>query len=174
MFWRILKISKSLYTQKEIKEFRDEQVKRQNGIDPITKEPFKETIAQDHCHFSQHCRGALNRNSNAFEGLVVNAYNRCLKWLTDVPLSVILRNLADYLEDDYSNNPYHIGWVKRVKTDFNKLSSSQQNKVLVALGSVEGTNPAKRKELFAKIVLDRSLGFDKISSVIDKVKEETY
>jgi len=86
----------------------------------------------------------------------------------------LLRNLANYLEEDYSNNPYHTGWIKAVKVEFNKLSASQQNKVLELLGSETGSNPKNRKELFSKIVLDRSLGFDKISSVIDKVKEEVY
>ncbi len=164
-------MTKSLYTQKEIKEFRDEQVEKQNGIDPITKEPFKEVIAQDHCHFTQHCRGALNRNSNAFEGLVVNAYNRCLKWLTDVPLPDILRNLADYLEVDYSNNPYHLGWQKRVRTDFNKLSASQMKQVLKHFNKPEGTNLTERKKLFNEIILDRSYGFVYIRDVINQTKE---
>lgn len=163
---------KSLYTAKEIKEFRDEQVKKQKGIDPITKEPFKEVIAQDHCHVTQHCRGALNRNSNAFEGLVVNAYNRCLKWLTDVPLPTILRNLADYLEVDYSKNPYHVGWQKRVRIDFNKLSAQQMKEVLKHFNKPEGTNLAERKKIFNEIVLDRNLGYDIIRNVINQTKEK--
>lgn len=124
----------------------------------------------DHCHSTQFCRGALNRNSNAFEGLVYNAYKRCLGWLTDVPLPNLLRNLAEYLEKDYSANPYHTGWMKKVKVEFNKLNASQQNKVLVGLGSSEGSNPSKRKELFSKLVLQRELGYDSIISVINKVK----
>lgn len=165
-------LNKSLYTTKEIREFRDEQVEKQKGIDPITKEPFKEVQVQDHCHSSQHCRAALNRNSNAFEGLVFNAYKRCLKWLTDVPLPELLRNLANYLEEDFSNNPYHTGWMKAVKVEFNKLSASQQNKVLELLGSETGSNPKTRKELFTKLVLTRTLGFDIINNVINKVKEK--
>lgn len=144
----------------------------QNGIDPITKEPFKETVAQDHCHITQHCRAALNRNSNAFEGLVTNAYTRCLKWLTDVPLPELLRNLAEYLEVDYSNNPYHTGWMKRIKTNFNKLSARQQNDVLVHFGSQLGSNPKQRKELFRNLVMQRELGYDKILSVIKDIQNE--
>lgn len=160
----------SLYTPAEIKAFKESQVKKQKGIDPITGEPFKELSVMDHCHSSQHCRGALNRNSNAFEGLVTNAYIRCLKWLTDVPLPDILRNLANYLEVDYSNNPYHSGWMKRVKTDFNKLSTKQQDQVLITLGSQVGKNSKERKELFSKIVLDR-LGYVTIRDTINQVKE---
>jgi len=162
----------SFYTQKEIKEFRDKQIKLQNGIDPITKEPFKEIAAQDHCHTTQHCRAALNRNSNAFEGLVTNAYTRCLKWLTDVPLPQLLRNLADYLEVDYSNNPYHTGWMTKVKIEFNKLSARQQNDVLAHFGSRLGSNPKHRKELFRSLVIDRSLGYDVILSTIKEIKNE--
>jgi len=164
-------LNKSLYTPAEIKAFKESQVKKQKGIDPITGEPFKEVSVMDHCHTTQHCRGALNRNSNAFEGLVSNAYTRCLKWLTDVPLPDILRNLANYLEVDYSNNPYHSGFMKRVKTDFAKLPSKQQDQVLTTLGSPVGKNSKERKELFQKIVLDRSKGFEYIRDVINKTKE---
>ena len=164
---------KSLYTAKEIKEFRDSQVKKQNGIDPILGTEFpKGSICQDHCHDTQHCRAALHLQTNAFEGKVINAYTRCLKWLTDVPLPTLLRNLADYLEVDYSGNPYHVGWQKKVKTEFNKLNATQQNQVLVTLGSTEGSNPSKRKELFAKIVLTRGIGYDTIRNVINDVKGE--
>lgn len=163
---------RSLYTTKEIKEFRDEQIKKQNGIDPITKEPFKEVQVQDHCHSTQHCRAALNRNSNAFEGLVFNAYKRCLKWLTDVPLPELLRNLANYLEEDYSDNPYHTGWMKAVKIEFNKLSSSQMKQVLQHFNKPDGKNLQERKKLFNEIVLDRENGFCYIRDVINQVKEK--
>ena len=94
----------SLYTQNDVKRVRDELVKKQKGIDPVLKEPFKEVPCLDHDHTTQHVRAALNRNVNAFAGLVFNAYKRCLHWLTDKPLPDILRNLATYLEQDYSNN----------------------------------------------------------------------
>jgi len=152
-----------------VKEFKEQLIKAQNGIDPILNEPFKETVCLDHDHFSQHCRAALNRNTNAFEGLVVNAYKRCLSWLTDKPLPEILRGLALYLEKDYTSNPYHPSFLKKLKTEFNKLSASQQNEVLKSLGSTPGSNPKIRKELFAKIVIQRELGYDNILAVINGV-----
>ena len=165
---------KSLYTTAEIKKFKEEQVKKQNGIDPILGIPFpKGNICQDHCHSTQHCRCALHFQSNAWEGKVINAYVRCLGWLTDVPLPTLLRNLANYLEQDYSMNPYHVGWTKRVKTDFNKLNSKQQDQVLIQLDSQAGKNIKERKELFSKVVLDRTKGFEYIADVINKVKEGT-
>ena len=166
--------SKSLYTPSDIKSFRENLIKKQKGIDPILKEPFKETIVLDHSHITQHCRGALNRNSNAFEGLVFNAYKRCLAWLTDVPLSNILRSLADYLEQDYSGNPYHNAWLKRVKIDFKKLPAKHQDSVTIDLQGIlgkeakVGKNSKSRLELFNSLVLDRNLGFDIINSTIQK------
>ena len=155
-----------------MKEFKEQLIKAQNGIDPILNEPFKETVCLDHDHFSQHCRAALNRNTNAFEGLVVNAYKRCLSWLTDKPLPEILRGLALYLEKDHTSNPYHPSFLKKLKTEFNKLSASQQNEVLKTLGSITGSNPKTRKELFAKVVMERSLGYDVILLTIKDVRNE--
>lgn len=168
-----MKINKSLYTAAEIKAFKEQQIEKQKGVDPILGIPFpKGNICQDHDHISQHCRGALHFQSNTFEGKVFNAYTRCLGWLVDIPLPVILRNLADYLEVDYTGNPYHSGFLEQLKIRFNKLSASQQNKVLIALGAIEGSNPAKRKELFSKVILDRSKGFMYIADVINQVKTQ--
>ena len=164
---------KSLYNAKEIKEFKESQIEKQNGIDPILGTSFpKGNICQDHDHFSQHCRGALHFQTNAWEGKCVNAYVRCLRWLTDVPLPTLLRNLATYLEQDYSENPYHNGWIKCVKTMFNALNAKQQNQVLVKLDFPEGSNPAKRKELFAKVILTREFSFAILRDVILQVKGE--
>lgn len=163
-------MTRSLYTPSEIKEIRDKLVKQQKGIDPILKEPFCEVVVTDHDHGTQHVRAALNRNTNAFEGLVANAYKRCLSWLTDKPLPEVLRNLADYLEQDYSNNPYHTGWMKRVSTDFGTLKSTQQDNVLVALGQHKGKNLVERKKLFLKAIKTKQFGYDIIRSIINEQK----
>ena len=162
-----------LYNPKDVKRIRDEFVKRQNGIDPILKERFKEVAVLDHCHSSQHVRAALNRNCNAFEGKVVNAYVRCLKWLTDKPLSEILRNLADYYEDQervMHKNPLHPAWIKRVNIEFNKLPEALKRAVLKELGQPEGSNGTERKKLFQKAVLTKEHTFDKLKELIERVK----
>lgn len=165
------KTPRSLYTPADITEVRKALVKEQNGLDPILNQPFVETICLDHSHDTQHCRAALNRNTNAFEGLVTNAHKRCLQWLTDVPLPTILRNLASYLEVDYSDNPYHNAWIKRVTIDYKKLPAAQQDKVLRNLGSKTGSNATERLKLFKVKTLDRSLGYDMIRNTITNVKE---
>lgn len=165
-------MTKSLFTAAEVKKFKEEQIIKQEGIDPILQQPFpKGTICQDHSHSTQHCRGALHLQTNAWEGKVINAYTRCLKWLTDVPLPTLLRNLATYLEQDFSDNPYHTGWQKSVRSEFNKLNARQMDDVLEKLGSNKGNNSTSRKQLFSKLVLDRSLGYVTILFVINKAKE---
>lgn len=163
---------KSLYTAKEIKEFKEQQIKEQKGIDPILQEPFPSgTICMDHSHTTQHCRGALHLQTNAFEGKVINAYIRCLKWLTDKPLPDILRNLAEYLEQDYSSNPYHNGWMKAVSTKFNTLREQQKDRVLVVLGGEAGKNAADRKKRFKELINNRNFGYDLIQAVIKQEQE---
>ena len=160
-----------LYTPKDVKRIRDYFIEKQSGIDPILKEPFKETIALDHCHSSQHVRGALNRNSNAFEGKVVNAYVRCLKWLTDKPLSEILRNLADYYEKDYSSNPLHPAWIKRVCIEFNKLPEGEKNKVLQEMGAPTGNNSSERKKFFRGMILTKKFTYARIFQMLKQKGE---
>lgn len=160
-----------LYTPKDIKEVRDRMVKEQGGIDPILKEEFSETVCLDHDHSTQQVRAALNRNVNAFEGKVVNAYTRCLSWLTDTPLPEILRNLADYLERDYSGNPIHSGWLKASQVQFNKLSEGSKKAVLASLGSEVGGNSTERKKLFQKALMTRKWTYEGVLQIINKAKE---
>ena len=163
---------KSLYTAKEIKEFKEQQIKEQKGIDPILQEPFPSgTICMDHDHTLQHCRAALHLQTNAFEGRVLNAYIRGLRWLTDKPLPVILRNLADYLERDFSQNPYHNSWLKAVQSKFNALREQQKDRVLIVLGGEAGKNSADRKKRFKELINNRDFGYDLIQAVIKQEQE---
>ncbi len=159
---------KDLYTQSEIKEEKTRLYLKQKGIDPIFQEAIalKDSVC-DHDHSSQHCRAALHRQTNAFEGLVFNAYKRCLAWVTDKPLPDILRNLATYLEQDYSENALHNGWMKACKVAFNRLNAKQMDSVLTALGRSAGKNLAERKKIFASLVLDRNLGYNSIKKQIE-------
>jgi hypothetical protein len=88
--------------------------------------------------------------------------------LTDKPLPEILRNLADYLEQDYSQNPYHPSWMKRCLTDFNKLREQQKDRVLLVLGQEAGKNAAERKKLFQKAMLTRQFGYAIVQAAIQQ------
>ncbi len=164
-------MTEHLYTPTDVKRVRDRLAKEQNGIDPILKEPFKETQVCDHDHTTQHVRAALNRNSNAFEGKVFNAYIRCLRWLSDKPLPEILRNLADYYERDYSHNPLHPGFIKRLCTDFASLPEASKKEVLHLMNQPQGSNGTERKKIFRAAVLSKKYTFDQIKGFINKQKE---
>lgn len=157
---------------KEVQETRSKLAEEQQGIDPILGVPFPDgKLCLDHDHDKQNIRATLHLQTNAFEGKVTNAYTRCLKWLTDVPLPEILRNLANYLERDYSDNPYHPSCKKVLLTKFRKLNASEQSKVLNRVGVVPGTN-AKARESQLKAILTRSYDFDIIQQWINEAKEQ--
>jgi hypothetical protein len=165
---------KDLFTQEDIREVRHSSYEKQSGFDPILgrKIELKDAVL-DHDHISQKCRAAIHRQTNSFEGLVFNAYRRCIAWLSDESLPTVLRNLATYLEQDYSENDNHPGWIKRVKTDFEKLKESQKDYVLKELGLAPGSNSKERKTSFSKNFLTRKNGYDRVRSVINKAKEIT-
>lgn len=159
----------SLRSPKDVQQVREQLLKEQGGIDAITglEIPPKQAVL-DHCHESQHCRSTLSLNSNAFEGLVFNAYKRCLSWYVDKPLPEILRRLALYLEKDYTANPYHPGWMKKVKTEFNKMKAKQQNSFLVKMGECEGNNLSERQASLKKIM--KTKGYEDIMREINAQK----
>lgn len=159
-----------LYTPADVKRVRDRLVTEQNGVDPLVQEKFKETPVLDHDHKTQRVRAALNRNCNAFEGKVVNAWTRCMGWLTDKSISEVLRNLADYYEQDYSHHPLHPGWIKRVCIEFNKLNETGKKTVLESLGYPTGSNGAERKKLFKKAIMTRKHQFQNLLDLIERSK----
>lgn len=163
----------NLYTTKDITRVREQLYNAQEGIDPILKEKIELSgSVLDHSHVTQNCRATLHRQSNAFEGLVFNAYRRCLQWVTDKPLPEILRNLAEYLEGDYSNNPIHTGHLKRLQTDFNSLPEGGKKVILETLGSSQGGNSSERKTLFKSLLMKRKLTFEEVSKLIQLNKKE--
>lgn len=163
---------KDLITPDDVRQVRQQKYNEQSGLDPILQKEieFKDTVL-DHDHVSQKCRMVLHRQTNAFEGLVTNAHKRCLSWLTDDSLPDLLRRLASYLEQDFSNNDNHPGWIKRVKTDFDKLKEHQKDYVLKELKLAPGSNSKERKTSFNKNFLTRKHGYDKVRSVINDAKE---
>lgn len=156
--------TQDLYTVADVKRVRELLTAEQDNCCAITglEIPPKQHCL-DHVHDStQYVRGVAHRQSNAALGKIENLYVRYLSYWYPDTLSTFLRQCADYLEKEPDKRYRHNGWVKVVKVKFNKLKSSQQDEVLVALGSQKGNNLKDRKEKFAKIVLDRSLGYDKI------------
>lgn len=166
-----MKSNKQLYTTKEVKEERLRLYNLQKGIDPILKQHVEfNTTTCDHDHFKHNTRSALHRQTNSFEGRVVNAYIRGLRWLTDLPLPDILRNLAEYLEKDYSSNPYHPDALKSCQSRFNALNEKSKTNVLHNMALPDGKNGAERKDIFRKGLLSRRYTFTQIEHIIQKEK----
>ena len=167
--------TEDLYTAKDTARIRELLFNEQNGLDLLTGLPLdKSKLVLDHRHDDeQFVRGVIHRSVNSALGRIENTWLRDLSWWYPESLSTFLRKAADYLDRPVDTRYRHPDAInKRLKVQFNKLNATQQNQVLVALGSTEGSNPSKRKELFAKIVLTRGIGYDTIRNVINDVKGE--
>ncbi|WNA15966.1 DNA endonuclease VII [Xanthomonas phage XaC1] len=144
--------NKRLKNSTEAAKFRNELLKKQKNIDPITKEQIKDPVL-DHMHFGkQNCRQVLQREVNSWEGKVQNSFNRYMKHLTDKPLHEVLRNLADYLEKDYSDNPVHHTALSVDVNKFKALSADRQREILIDLGVQPESNGTKRANQARKLI----------------------
>lgn len=98
---------------KEIKEYREKQIKKQKGMCPLCRTPLAiEDATLDHCHETGHVRRALHRSCNSAEGRILIWAGRRSRGDSAIDF---IRNLAKYWNKDYSNNPLHHthGAVKR-------------------------------------------------------------
>ena len=138
--------------------YRDALAIKQNNIDPITKSTLIDKVL-DHQHFGdQKCRGVLNRNTNTFEGRVYNTWIRYIKNYTDLSLSEVLRNLADYLEEDYSSNKIHHTAIVVDTNKFKSLPSLDQRYLLENLKILEiGKNQVERTKQARDLIREGKL-----------------
>lgn len=95
---------------KDIKEYREYLIAKQDNLDPILKKKLYRPCL-DHDHTTGRCRGVISQCINTFEGRVLKYFNKYVKHNTNLSLSTILRNLADYLDEDQDNKPYHIAII---------------------------------------------------------------
>lgn len=169
-------MTEDLYTATDVKKIREKILDEQDGkcaILGIQIRPER-TPVLDHQHDDeQFVRGVLEREVNAFLGTSENAYKRFLGYWCSVPLPDVLRACASYLERPSNTRYRHPDHLKKLKTKFNSLSAKQMKQVLETFGKSDGKNLVERKKIFSNIVLDRSLGYEKIREVIDKVKNES-
>lgn len=89
-----------------IAKYRDELMKGQGGLCAILREPM-ETPCLDHDHFDGKCRGVIGATLNLFEGGVQKLWSKHMEGKTDVPMSEVLRRMADYMEADQSDKLFH-------------------------------------------------------------------
>jgi len=142
--------------QKNLAKYREIQLKKQQGIDPITKE-FIKSPTLDHDHVTNKVRMVLDRNTNQFEGRIISFYNRLIKYKNlPITLSDILRNLAVYLEQDYSNNPYHPMIIKSSARKFKNLKKEHQFSVLKEFGILPDKNVKLRVKQYLNLISHES------------------
>ena len=145
-------MTRRLKNSKEAAEYREQMLKEQNFKDPITKEIISDACL-DHQHYGeQRCRSVLDRTCNSFEGKVQNAFNRYMKHLTDKPLPEILRNLADYIEADVSENAIHHTAITVDVRKFKSLNASEQKRLLSEAGVNYGDNVKQRANQARKLI----------------------
>ena len=166
---------KHLYTPTDVAKVRKILFDAQAGFDPILQQPIDiKGAVVDHDHTSQRVRGVLHRQTNSFEGKVQNAYDRCLKWMSDRTLSDILRSLADYYEDTdriAHTMPIHHGFLKRLSTDFNGLNEQGKKEVLHLLQQPQGNNATERRKLFRKALMTRKFTYEQVKKLIEERKK---
>ena len=119
---------------KQIAAFRNKLILEQQGLDAILGEPLRKPCL-DHDHFEGKCRGVLSQCVNTFEGYVLKAWMKYVSENTQTSLSTALRNLADYLEQDFSGYPLHGGF----KNDMLKFLRRCTNEKIIERAKAEGT-----------------------------------
>ena len=164
-----------LWTATDISHWRDRLSKEQQGIDPITGEKFHGRLCLDHDHSktgesAQRVRGVLSQASNTAEGKIKAVYHRYLKYMTDQPLHVILRNLSDYYQKDNSHLPLHTSWIKTVQSSFSSLPEPKKALVLKELGKENGGNSLARKKIFLDVLKSKKLSYTQCMELINKHK----
>jgi hypothetical protein len=97
---------KWLVTQKDVSEFREKLLKEQNDLCSILGETI-ERPTLDHDHFSGRCRGVISSRVNVLEGFLLKACSKYISTTSTKSYSEILRLVADYWEQDYSEMPLH-------------------------------------------------------------------
>jgi hypothetical protein len=162
--------TKDLYGAKDVKEVRELLVQEQEQLDKLTLSLMHPSqYVLDHNHQNLFVRGVLNRATNSMLGKIENAFNRYIKhWYTG-SLSNFLRQCASYLEHPPDERFRHPQWQKQLKVQFNKLSEGQKRTVLETFEKPDGKNGKERKAIFAKLILDRNLGYEKINDILKGV-----
>ena len=110
----------------------------------------------DHDHLLGNVRQVISGTANALIGKIENFARTYMAGKTNLSLPDVLRNVADYLEEDYSENPFHPNHRKVVRRLFLKTRRDEQVKALNELGIDVGDlrNAKERADEFVNAVLE--------------------
>jgi len=169
-------LPKHLYTAKDVKTVRELLLSEQSFKDALTLLTMPEGKAVlDHDHKTQYVRGVLHRSTNAMLGVIENNFNRHIKSWYPNGLYEFLLACADYVhknKEEPDERFLHPSWMKKAKTEFNKLDERTKDNLLIKLGLPKGKNGAERKKNFSTGLLSRDVTFKQVQEAIDECLHE--
>ncbi len=137
--------------RKDIKAYRLQQMVKGDNECPITKVTLDVSNAVlDHDHNTGYCRKVIDRNVNQLLGKIESNYKRFIGWRREAEMPDILRKLADYIEQDYSGNPLHPGFIDLEIRSFSRENKAVQETALKAQGITPGKTSKERTKQFRK------------------------
>lgn len=142
---------------RDIKNLRNQWLKEDGNIDPVTLLPIQNPTI-DHDHQSSYCRGVLDREANQALGTCESGIKRFLGY-TGIPIPVILRRFADYLENNKSDlQIIHPKSLSLIVKRFGRMKVEDQDRILFDLKlSTEGTKSMKAKRYRKYLMRDENI-----------------
>lgn len=116
--------------QKDLKKFREDLLKKQNGSCSLCGTPVTEDAVLDHDHKTGRVRATLHRHCNAALGKVENyvlGYGKH-HFLQEEVLEGFLKGLLEYMSMDYGHMPYH----PKHKTPLDKEKAKLKKRIKAA------------------------------------------
>lgn len=107
----------------------------------------------DHDHDTGHCRHLLCAVCNGQEGKILGRVMIAVKNSgMDITAPDFLRKLADYWDEDYSDQPIHESHMRDQLKRYKRLNAKQQNKLLSDNGVEPEGNVDKRTKQARKLL----------------------
>lgn len=161
-----------LYNQKDINTVREQILNDQNECCLITDVLLQSKDAVlDHDHETMFVRGVIHRQANAALGKIENIYKRYLAHWYNGDLTDFLADAIEYIDGTRFNQTYyHPHWIKKCKTEFNKLNEREKSLVLKRMGIETTLNNSKERKLaFGKALMTKKY---KYKTVMNWIKHE--
>ncbi len=142
---------------RDIKILREQYLKEQENVDPITLLTIKNP-ALDHDHKSSFVRGVLDRDSNQVLGKIESSIKRFLGY-SKIPIPELLRRFADYIENNKSTEQIvHPKSLSQIISRFSRMKVDDQDLILIEAGLVTtGTKQEKTKRYRKYLMRDENI-----------------